>query len=269
MAMFAIGGLLPENEVRQVAESWPMVLVGAALQYTVMPILGFSTAHLLKLDIAECIGVVMVGCVPGAMASNVLTLMARGHVSYSVSLTTTSTLLSPIAVPIGLWLLLGAGVAIDPIEVCSELLAMVVGPVILGYVFCRKAAWMRQAMALCGSLAANLAILWIIAVVVALNRDTLFQASGRVLLALVLVNGLGYAAGYAGATALGLSDPMRRALTLEIGMQNAGLGTTLVLQLFPESPAAAIPTALYTFGCMFTGSLLARWWSSQRPKTIG
>jgi BASS family bile acid:Na+ symporter len=108
---------------------------------------------------------------------------------------------------------------------------------------------------------ANLVILWLIAVVVALNRHRLGQAGWDVLVALLAVNVLGYYAGYLGGMLLRLPEGMRRALTIEIGMQNAGLGTTLVLQLFPEQPAAAIPPALYTFGCMLTGTLLARWWA--------
>jgi BASS family bile acid:Na+ symporter len=60
-----------------------------------------------------------------------------------------------------------------------------------------------------------------------------------------------------------IAPDMRRALSLEVGMQNAGLGTILVLDLFPDQPDAAIPPALYTFGCMFTGIALARWWGRQ------
>jgi BASS family bile acid:Na+ symporter len=82
---------------------------------------------------------------------------------------------------------------------------------------------------------------------------------------LLLINLLGYAAGYFGGGRLKLKQSMRRALTLEVGMQNAGLGTVLVLGLFKDQPAVAIPTAVYTFGCMLTGTLLAQWWSRHPP----
>ena len=85
--------------------------------------------------------------------------------------------------------------------------------------------------------------------------------AGPMLLTLLALNVLGYAAGYAGGGAMRLDGAMRRALTLEVGMQNAGLGTVLVLDLFKDDAAAAIPTALYTFGCMLTGTILAQWWS--------
>ncbi len=99
VTMLAIGSLLPRDEVRQVANRWPMVLGGTAVQYAAMPLLAYGFARLAGLEGGWLIGVVMVGAVPGAMASNVLTLAARGNVSYSVSLTASATLLSPLVVP--------------------------------------------------------------------------------------------------------------------------------------------------------------------------
>jgi BASS family bile acid:Na+ symporter len=186
-------------------------------------------------------------------------------VSYSVSLTTSATLLSPLVVPAALWLLLGSsrqiGQQIDPIQTGAGLLVQVVLPVLAGHLLARRYAAFGRALRRLGPIVANVAILWIIASVVGLNRDRLAETTPRLLAALLLVNLLGYAAGYAAATLLRLPGAMRRALTLEIGMQNAGLGTVLALQLFPESPAVAIPTAAYTFGCMLTGTLLAQVWS--------
>jgi BASS family bile acid:Na+ symporter len=106
-----------------------------------------------------------------------------------------------------------------------------------------------------------LTILWIIAIVVGLNRERLAGFEAAILLALLILNLAGYVAGYFGGGLLRLKQPMRRALTLEVGMQNAGVGTWLVLTVFKDEPAAAIPPALYTFGCMFTGTILARVWA--------
>jgi BASS family bile acid:Na+ symporter len=61
--------------------------------------------------------------------------------------------------------------------------------------------------------------------------------------------------------AIRLDEPMRRALTIEVGMQNAGLGAALALKLFPDRPGVAIAPALFMFGCMLTGTLLARAWA--------
>ncbi|MCA9228207.1 MAG: hypothetical protein KDA47_21440, partial [Planctomycetales bacterium] len=114
-----------------------------------------------------------------------------------------------------------------------------------------------------GSTVANLAILLIIAAVVGRNRDRIDTLPVLLLVALLVVNLLGYTAGWLVGSAIRLPVSMRRALTLEVGMQNAGLGAVLATQLFGERPEIALPPALYTFGCMLTGTVLARWWSTQ------
>ncbi|MFH1921532.1 MAG: bile acid:sodium symporter family protein [Planctomycetota bacterium] len=260
VTMFAIGSILPRDEIEQVLRRWPTVLGGTAIQYLTMPLLAYGFGRLFGLSDELMIGVVMVGCVPGAMASNVLTLVARGTVSYSLSLTTSATLLSPVVVPLVLWLALGQWVSFPVGEVSWKLCWMVVLPVVAGHLLSRRfAGWFALARGL-GPIIANLTILWIIAVVVAGNREKLLQLDARLPVALLLVNLGGYAAGLLGGFAMRLSDPMRRALTLEIGMQNAGLGTVLAVELFGRSSASSIPPALYTFGCMFTGIIVARLW---------
>lgn len=265
VTMFAIGSLLPRDEIEQVIRRWPTVFGGTAIQYTAMPLAAYAVGHLFRLDREMLTGVIMVGCVPGAMASNVLTLAARGNVSYSVSLTTSATLLSPLVVPGVLWLTLGTARQIDPLQVSLNLLWTVVGPVILGHLLSRQSSAFAIRMAVLGPLVANGAILWIIAVVVGLNRERLAETGAVVLFALLVINMIGYMAGFFGGGLLKIAPGMRRALTLEVGMQNAGLGTMLVLELFPDSPAASIPTAAYTFGCMLTGTVLAHWWARKVP----
>ncbi|TVQ02894.1 MAG: bile acid:sodium symporter family protein [Planctomycetaceae bacterium] len=267
VAMFSVGCLLPPDEIRQLRRYWPAVLGGTAVQYGSMPLLAWGIGSALRLPPDLLTGMIVVGCVPGAMASNVLTLAARGNVSYSVSLTTSASLFSPLIVPFTLAATLGVSQGLsqqlDKQQVFSELLFSVVGPVLAGYGICRVVPAVASQMSRWGPLIANATILWIIAVVVGLNRDRLGGATPTLLLSLLLLNLLGYTAGWTGGRLMRLPDPMRRALTLEVGMQNAGLGTGLVLTLFPETPSAALPTAAYTFGCMLTGTLLAQYWSRQ------
>lgn len=267
VTMLAIGSLLPRDEIRQVARRWPTVLGGTFIQYTAMPLAAYGVGRLAGLDGPLMIGVVMVGCVPGAMASNVLTLIAGGNVSYSVSLTTCSTLLSPLVAPLLLKLALGRWVDFPALEVSVQLCWMVVLPVVIGYTLSRLfQSWAELAQRV-GSSVANLTILWIIAVVVAKNRDTVVGVEGGVwatitlISVLLAVNLLGYAAGYAGGLLMRIPDGMRRALTLEVGLQNAGLGTVLAMEVFGQNARIAIAPAIYTFGCMFTGTLLARTWA--------
>ncbi len=259
--MFAIGSLLPQDEVRQVARRWPAVFSGTAVQYVSMPLLAYGIARAFGFEGATLTGIIMVGCVPGAMASNVLTLAARANVSYSVGLTTSATLLSPLMVPLALKLTLGQWRPVPVGEVGRSLLLTVVLPVVAGYLLSRMWSRWETFARRAGPVVANLTILWIIAMVVGLNRERLGVFEPTILAALLVVNLGGYLAGNTGARLLRLPVSMRRALTLEVGMQNAGLGTFLVLKVFESEPAAAIPTAIYTFGCMFTGTILARLWA--------
>lgn len=261
VTMFAIGSILPRDEIEQVLRRWPTVFGGTAIQYSAMPLLAYLFGTALAFPRDLLIGVILVGAVPGAMASNVLTLVARGNVSYSVSLTTSATVISPLATPMVLWLALHQWVHFPVLHTAWELCWMVVFPVVLGHLFSRRSPRWHKTAALLGPIVANLTILWIIAVVVAANRSKLQVLDLRLLWVLLGVNLGGYGAGWLGSYLLRLPNSMRRALTLEVGMQNAGLGTVLALELFERSPQAAIPPALYTFGCMFTGTVLARIWA--------
>ena len=269
VTMLAIGSLLPREEVMQVFRRWPTVLGGTAIQYSSMPLLAYGIGRLFGLEGPWMIGIVMVGCVPGAMASNVLTMIARGNVSYSVSLTTSATVLSPLVVPWVLWLALGQMVENFPVgKVFIDLCWMVVLPVVVGHTLSRAWPVWAAGARMVGAIIANLTILWIIAVVVAANRGGVSELEFRLIAALLTVNAAGYAAGYGGGRLMGLPETMRRALTLEIGMQNAGLGTTLAMGLFADE-RIALPAALYTFGCMFTGTILARVWAERSDRSEG
>jgi len=202
---------------------------------------------------------------PGAMASNVLTLAARGNVSYSVSLTTSATLLSPLIVPAVLKLTIGDNIEYDPDKALRLFVFRVVTPVIAGHLVRRFVPAISQRLLATSSVIANLSILAVIAVAVALKRDHLDDVAGSVAGVLAVINLLGYACGYFSGAQLRLPEGMRRALTLEVGMQNAGAGTALAIELFGEGSAAITPCILYTFGCMLTGTLLATVWNLFPP----
>ncbi len=269
--MFVIGSLLPSHEVRDVFRRWHTVLSGTFVQYTVMPGLAYLVS-LFFLDQPDLrIGIILVGCVPGAMASNVLTLAARGNVSYSVCLTASATLLSPLFVPLVLYMAV-SGTDIDALALAQDsfvkLLTQVVLPVILGHLISQIHHGFSRLMQVFGPTFANLSILWIIATIISLNQERLQNVFLSLGVALLVINLLGYLCGYLAGFAIHLDEPMRRALTLEVGMQNAGLGAVLAGQLFPGQEMIALPPALYMFGCMLTGTILAQIWSRQSENRI-
>ncbi len=260
VTMFALGTLVRHDELRPLRDRPWWVVLGVGTQVLVMPVAAWLVTRIVPMDEELAAGVILVGCVPGAMASNVLTSTAGGSVAFSVSMTTVATLLSPITVPTVLWIVAGLH-AEDSLAKSSILLALlVVLPTIMGYLIARRSTRVRDVARRFSSLAASIALLWIIATVVADNRDKLLGVGAVLMLSLLVVNGVGYAAGFGVGTVARLPDRFRRALTLEVGMQNAGLGTALAVSLYGSATVATIPTAAYTFGCMLTGTLMAVLW---------
>lgn len=260
LTMFSLGGLVSPKELQPLRQRPWWVFLGVAVQVVVMPFAAWLATRLIPMDREMTLGVLLVGCVPGAMASNVLTSTARGSVAYSVSLTSVATLLSPFSVPTILWLLAREQTQ-DSLAKSALLLATLVTlPTVLGYLASKCQDSIRRFLHARGSLIASIALLWIISTVVAANRESLLNVGGLILFALLLVNLVGYLGGYFAGRCADLPTSYRRALTLEVGMQNAGLGTTLSITILGEGTSAAIPTAAYTFGCMLTGTLLAVIW---------
>ncbi|MCA9193506.1 MAG: bile acid:sodium symporter family protein [Planctomycetales bacterium] len=264
LTMYCLGMVVELEELREMRLRPTCVFLGVAAQCTLMPALAWAATQLIPLEQEHTLGVILVGCVPGAMASNVLTMTAHGNVSYSVSLTAVATLLSPLTVPIALSIIGGVttgGDQFHPLATAWTLFVSVVLPIIMGFLTKQTIPWMLMPAKTVAPKIASFALLWIIASVVHGNRERLASVGVELLLALLTINVLGYVGGYFVGVISSMSPAMRRALALEVGMQNAGLGTALAAKLFGESSAAQIPTAAYTFGCMFTGTVLAGIWS--------
>ncbi len=260
ITMFSLGTLVRQDELVPLRERPWWVALGVAAQVTVMPAAAWLVTRVVPMNEELAAGVILVGCVPGAMASNVLTSTAGGSVAYSVSLTSVATLLSPISVPAVLWIVTGMQSQQSLTKPALLLALLVVLPTIFGFVVSQSLHTVQQIAARFSSPLASVALLWIIATVVAANREKLVSVGGVLVAALLMVNAIGYLAGWSVGGLAGLGERYRRALTLEVGMQNAGLGTALAVSLYGTSTLATIPTAAYTFGCMLTGTVLAVFW---------
>ena len=176
LTMFCVGTALPIEEVNQLRKRWATVLAGTAVQYITMPLLAWGVVSVLSPDPGTAAGILIVGCVPGAMASNVLTLTARGNVSYSVSLTTAATLLSPIVVPLTLWLTIDSS-GFDGVAAIKTMVQFVVAPVVVGHLCSRRSTQARRIAKSAAGSVANLAILAIIAIIVAKQRANISQTT--------------------------------------------------------------------------------------------
>ena len=259
--MFGMGLTLKPEDFRVVFSRPKDVLVGCLAQFTVMPLLAFALTRIFRLEEALAIGVILVGCCPGGTASNVITFLAKGDLALSVGMTATSTLLAPVLTPLLVWLLAGETVDVDVVGMLLSILWVVILPIVLGLVV--KRIWPRTTERAAGYLPAlsSLAICVIVLIVIAANAHKLLAGGWVILLVVVLHNVCGLAAGYLIGLLLHLSPAKRRAVSVEVGMQNSGLASSLATLHFAAYPLATIPGALFSVWHNISGAIVARIYS--------
>jgi len=263
LTMFGIGVVLTADDFKRIAQKPVIVIIGSVAQFTIMPFGAFLIAKLFNLPPEIAVGLILTGSAPGAMASNVMSYVARADTAYSVSLTTVSTLLCPLLTP-GLTLLLaGAECGVPFWNMVLYVLKTVIVPLLFGFVvrhYFKKTV--DRILPIFPAISVTF-IVFICSLVIALNRDYLGNVTILVFAAVLLLNTYGMLAGYGVGTLFRLAPKRRRTLTLEIGMQNAGLGTLLALEHFGKR--AAMPAAIFVFMCIITASVLRAFW--QRKET--
>ncbi|MBN1760371.1 MAG: bile acid:sodium symporter family protein [Chitinispirillaceae bacterium] len=253
VTMLFVGVLVPPEHVRVFLKSPTRPLIGVLAQYTIMPLAAFAVS-LFFTDPLLRTGIVLVGCMPGAMASNVMTMLLKGDVILSVTMTSLATLLCPLVIAFWLPLLTDTRIAIQVGPMIWNAVWMVVLPVCCGIVlrFRLRATppWLERSAPVIASAAITLIIL----VVVAANRSRLLELSASLAVAMLALNVAGYALAFTVGLLLRWPVRQRRTLMIEVGMQNAGLGSVLALTHLGE--AGAVPSAFYTALCVLTASAM-------------
>ena len=259
--MFGMGLTLKGEDFKVVFSRPKDVLVGCLAQFTVMPLLAFALTKIFRLEPALAIGVILVGCCPGGTASNVITYLAKGDLALSVGMTAVSTLLAPVLTPLLVWLLAGETVDVDVVGMLLSILWVVILPIALGLLV--KRFWPRMTERASTYLPAlsTLAICVIVLIVIAANAHKLLDGGLIVLLVVVLHNMCGLGAGYLMGTFLHLTPAKRRAISVEVGMQNSGLASSLATLHFASYPLATIPGALFSVWHNISGAIVARLYS--------
>jgi len=264
LTMFGIGAVLKFSDFAPIFKKPQMVFLGTLAQFAIMPSLGFFIAKSLRLPSELALGVILVGSVPGAMASNVISYLAKADVAYSIALTTTSTFLSPILTPLFTYLFGRTFIEIKFWAMFFSIIKMVIVPVVLGlwvkHLFKEKIEEINSVF----PAISTIFIAFICGLVVALNKNYLANITVLIFWAVFLHNLFGLVLGY-GVAQLYRFDTIRsRTLSLEVGMQNAGLGAVLSLKYF--SAQTAIPNALFATWCIITASILAEIWARRTNK---
>jgi len=263
--MFCMGLTLNWSHFRSVLQKPGLVLLGVGLQYLVMPLAAFILSLVFHLEAAESAGMILVGSSAGGTASNVICYLARGNVALSVLMTLSSTLLAIAATPLLTLLYLHQTVPVPALQMLYSLLEIVLLPLLAGIILntCLN-SWIRRIRPLL-PLAATLAIAVIIAIIIALNHDSLTRAGPTVIAAVMLHNLCGLLAGYGFPALLGYDRTLCRTVAIEVGMQNSGLSVALAIKYF--SPAAALPGALFSLWHNLSGTLLAAHWRRTHDET--
>ena len=262
--MFGMGTELSLKDFARVLRMPKGIIVGIICHYTIMPLIGFAVAHAFNFPSEIAAGIILVGCCPSGLASNVMSYLARANLALSVSVTTISTILAPIVTPLLMQLLGGDFVEIKFWAMVWDITKIVIIPVVAGllfhYLVRGKFNWLDKAMPLLSM--GGIAL--ILAVMVAAGRDNLLKVGGLLIVATFIHNVAGFFLGYWSGRLLKFPEKDCRTIALEVGMQNAGLASGLA---FAMGKIATVGLAPAIFGPMMniTGSFLPSWWHNRLP----
>jgi BASS family bile acid:Na+ symporter len=264
--MFGMGMTMTIDDFKGVLKQPKSVLIGTVAQFTIMPLLAYGLAVLFKLPTEIAVGVILVGCCPGGTASNVMTYLARGNTALSVSCTAVSTILAPILTPAIFFVLASQWLDINAMAMFKSILQIVLVPVILGLVVRSVLGKRAESYSELMPLVSVIGIVLIVAFVVGASKDRIIESGLIIFAVVVLHNGLGYLIGFLGARLLKLDFRDQKAVAIEVGMQNSGLGVALAGMHFAASPVTAVPSAIFSFWHNISGPILATYWAAKADK---
>ena len=255
--MFGMGLTLSPHDFRMVMSRPKDIIIGCLAQFTVMPLLALALTWAFSLPKELALGVILVGCCPGGTASNVITYLAKGDLALSVGMTATSTLLAPVLTPLLVWLMAGTMVDVDTVGMLLSIVYVVIAPIVIGLLCQRFLPKITQAIVPYLPALSSIAIALVVCIVVSHNASRLLVGGMIVVLVVVLHNICGLGLGYLIGRVLGLAEAKKKALSIEVGMQNSGLATSLATLHFAAYPLAAIPGAVFSVWHNISGAIAA------------
>ncbi|HAV5576813.1 TPA: bile acid:sodium symporter family protein [Acinetobacter baumannii] len=264
--MLGMGMTMTVDDFKGVLQSPKAVLIGVVAQFVVMPGLAFILCKLFNLPPEIAVGVILVGCCPGGTASNVITYMAKGNVALSVACTSVSTLLAPVLTPTIFYLLASQWLKIDAASMFISILQVVLLPIVIGLIL---RTWLKrqvESYIQVMPLVSVIAIVAIVAAIIGGSKAAILQSGLLILAVVILHNGLGYLLGFAAAHFFKLPYADSKAIAVEVGMQNSGLGVALAAVHFAASPITAVPSAIFSLWHNISGPALATYWASKHKQ---
>jgi BASS family bile acid:Na+ symporter len=263
--MFGMGTSMSVNDFIGVAKMPKGVMVGILCQLTIMPLVGFALASFTNFPPEIAAGVILIGCSPSGLASNVMSYLAKANLALSITITAVATLLAPVSTPLLMKLLAGTFIEINILDMMWSIVKMVIIPIGAGLLFNKllsgKAKWLDKAM----PIVSMLGIAFIIVIITAAGRDSLLEIGAILILVVLIHNLLGYNLGYWAARLSSMDERDCRTIAIEVGMQNGGLASGIAKEM---GKIATIGLAPAVFGPLMniTGSILASYWHRKPPK---
>lgn len=268
LIMFGMGLTLSAEDFRIVLHRPKDIMIGCMAQFSVMPLLAWLLVRAFSLPDDLAIGVVLVGCCPGGTASNVITYLAKGDLALSVGMTAMSTILAPLLTPLLIWLFAGTMTHVDTFGMLLSILYVVIAPIFCGLLCQRLLPRFTRAVVDYLPAFSSLMIMLVVGVIVAHSADKLLAGGMLVVLVVVLHNLGGLAVGYGIGRMLRLPLSKRVAISIEVGMQNSGLASSLAVIHFAASPLATIPGAIFSVWHNISGAIMARAYARSQGSEI-
>ena len=257
IVMFGMGLTMRLSDFAVVFSRPRDVLIGCTAQFILMPLLAFALGKLFGLGDELLVGVVLVGTCPGGTSSNVITYLSKGDTALSVGMTSINTLLAPFLTPALTYLFLRTSVSVDVKAMFLSIIQVVVVPIGLGLLINRLFGKYTQKITDVLPAVSVTAICLIVAAVVSHNSEKILSTGLVIFAVVILHNLLGYVCGYLTGILFKMDLPRKKAVAIEIGMQNSGLATTLAGSAFPNLAMATVPGAIFSVWHNISGAILA------------
>lgn len=263
IVMFGMGLTLKPDDFKVLFSQPKNVVIGCIAQFTIMPLLAFLLTKTFHLSPELVVGVILVGTCPGGTSSNVMTYLSKGDVALSVGITVVSTLVAPFMTPFLTYLYAGQTVDVNMLAMFLSIIQVVILPIALGFVFNHYFSKFAESAAELLPLISTLAIVAIVGAVVSANSAKIMTSGLLILVVVILHNVFGYALGYGAAKLMKMDTTKCRAVSIEVGMQNSGLATSLATVHFAQYPLATIPGAIFSVWHNVSGAILANFFLRQ------
>ena len=264
IVMFGMGLTITVADFKEVLTRPKDVAVGIVGQFLIMPSLAFLLVKIFNLPPEIAIGVILVGCCPGGTSSNVMTFLSKGDVALSVTITSITTLLAPIVTPGLIYLFASEYIDVAPSALFMSIVKVIIIPIALGFIVQKLFNKQAKASVKVMPLVSVVAIVAIVAAVVAGNQQKIAETGLIIFAVVILHNCLGYLIGYLFGKMFGMNLAKKKAIAIEVGMQNSGLGASLAIAHF--SPLAAVPSAIFSVWHNISGPILATIFSRMKDK---